>query len=223
MLLWKQGLLAGAPPRARPSDLTTKLPAPGPGCWPPTLHPCVSSPPSTPGARCATTEASSLPVTAPACAPFTPGEGEGAHGTAGQRMYHAVGHSLLCMGGLLRLRWGPAACCSGQWLAAASSQPSRCLTPEPPYAYATAPKHRQCLGCSGCSLEDDDGGGCNMLLLPRDLAQYLANSNETLKCPNCLAHKHQASLHRVTVAGGRQRGPGGPTFGCCRGLDDSLS
>lgn len=55
-----------------------------------------------------------------------------------------------------------------------------------------------------CSLEDGDGSGCNMLLLPLDLARHLANSNETLLCPNCLAGRHQASPAQRRPRSGRK-------------------
>lgn len=55
-----------------------------------------------------------------------------------------------------------------------------------------------------CSLEDGDGSGCNMLLLPLDLARHLANSNETLLCPNCLAGRQQASPAQRWLRSGRK-------------------
>ncbi|KAL4452599.1 hypothetical protein ABPG75_008261 [Micractinium tetrahymenae] len=51
-----------------------------------------------------------------------------------------------------------------------------------------------CMRSFHADLEDGDGSGCNMLLLPLDLARHLANSNETLLCPNCLAGKHQCYI-----------------------------
>ena len=172
------------------------------------------------GARCVTMAATCWPAMAPACAPSTR--------VGRARAVLAAGRHCLCRGrfkGLwppppalwLRHCSAPARCCPRCTLAAKELPRSACS----PSRLALLALPLLPLRAAACAA--GQGSECNLLDLPADLAELLSTTNDTFRCPNCLAGVQQVGAGRAAGwrGGGRSTASGCEwpdlcvRFGCC--------